>query len=190
MKSRFQSWSMTFACLSLAGFVGCNEPAAKAPAPAATGEQHAEGDGHEHGEEGHADHDHPSEGPHHGHLIELGEEEYHAELTHDDATGKVTIYLLDSGAKNSVPIAAEAVTINLVTDGKPKQFTLPAVADENDPAGKSSRFEVADEELHEALEAENAKGRLNITIEGKDYVGTIEHAAHGEHEHEEHDHKD
>ena len=85
MKFCTQSWSMAITCLSLASFVGCNDSAVKAPAPAATGEQHVEGDGHDHG--------HASEGPHHGHLIELGEEEYHAELTHDDATGKVRLFL-------------------------------------------------------------------------------------------------
>ena len=44
-------------------------------------------------------HDHPEEGPHHGHLIELGGGEYHAELTHDDATKTVAIYLLGKDAK-------------------------------------------------------------------------------------------
>ncbi len=42
-------------------------------------------------------HSHPTEGPHHGTLIELGKEEYHAELVHDDKM--VTIYILDSAAK-------------------------------------------------------------------------------------------
>ena len=32
------------------------------------------------------EHDHPSEGPHHGSLIELGKEAYHAELVHDEKT--------------------------------------------------------------------------------------------------------
>ena len=32
----------------------------------------------------HAGHAHPSEGPHHGDLIELGNEEYHAEILHDE----------------------------------------------------------------------------------------------------------
>jgi len=180
MKSYFETWSMIFACLSLVSLAGCTEPAGNAPAT-----------GNQQGEEGHAEHNHPSEGPHHGHLIELGDEAYHAELTHDDATGKVTVYLLAGDATTSVPIAAESVTINLMLERKPKQFTLLAVADEKDPAGQSSRFEVADEALHEALEAENAQGRLNVTIGGKDFVGTIEHAAHGEHEHEDekHEHK-
>ena len=45
---------------------------------------------HEH-DHGHA---HPSEGPHHGALIELGKEDYHAEIVHDEKTDTVTIYIL------------------------------------------------------------------------------------------------
>jgi hypothetical protein len=172
MRCSLKSWSCAAAFGSLLAFVGCQETASKPAAPVA-GEQHAEGDGHAH----------PTEGPHHGHLIELGQEEYHAELTHEEATDKVTIYLLDSGAKESVPTASAQVTMNFVVDGKPQQFTLPAAPDVNDPAGKSSRFELADADLHEAIEAESAKGRLNVTIDGKDFVGSIEHEAHDEHEH-------
>ncbi|MCE2751496.1 MAG: hypothetical protein LW720_06355 [Pirellula sp.] len=36
-------------------------------------------------------HAHPSEGPHHGSLVELGKEEFHAELVHDSKS--VTIYI-------------------------------------------------------------------------------------------------
>lgn len=175
MTCRIQSWRLFVTALTLAGFVGCGQPAAPPPAPSS--EEHHKEDGHEHG--------HATEGPHHGHLIELGEEEYHAELTHDEATSKVTIYLLDSGAKDSVPTAAAEVTINFAVDGKPKQFILLAVPDANDPPGQSSRFELANADLHEALEADNAEGRLNVTINDKEFVGSIEHQAHGEHEHHE-----
>ncbi len=177
MKCHLKSWCYAAAYGSLLTFVGCQKPAPQPPAPDASGEQHAKGDGHEHG--------HPSEGPHHGHLIELGQEEYHAELTHDEATNKVTIYLLDSVAKDSVPTEAAEVTVNFVVDGKPKQFSLPAAPDAGDPPGQSSRFELADADLHEALETVNAKGRLNVTINDKEFVGSIEHQAHGEHEHHE-----
>ncbi len=69
-------------------------------------------------------HSHPTEGPHHGTLIELGKEEYHAELVHDDKM--VTIYILDSAAKTAVPIDSLELVINLVHDGKPEQFKLAA----------------------------------------------------------------
>jgi pyoverdine/dityrosine biosynthesis protein Dit1 len=69
-------------------------------------------------------HEHPSEGPHHGSLIELGKEEFHAELVHDDKS--VTIYVLDSAAKNFVPADASEVVINVLHDGKPEQLKLAA----------------------------------------------------------------
>ena len=49
-------------------------------------------------------HAHPTEGPHHGSLIELGKEDYHAEFVHDDTTDTVTIYILDAAAAKAVPI--------------------------------------------------------------------------------------
>ena len=74
---------------------GC-QPAATPPAPTAPAAS-----AHEHDEHAHA-----HEGPHHGSIVELGNEEYHAEIVHDDATGTVTVYLLDSSAKKSVTTTA------------------------------------------------------------------------------------
>jgi hypothetical protein len=136
-----------------------------------------------HSEAGH--HDHPTAGPHGGGLIELGNEEYHAELVHDDQAGTVTIYVLDSAAKASVPIEATEVTINLKHDDQAEQFKLAAAADQGDPAGKSSRFVSSDAELAKHLDHEDAAPQLVLTINGKQYRGAIEHdhgdnAKHGE----------
>ena len=68
-----------------------------------------------------AHHDHPAEGPHKGHLIELGNEEFHAELTHDDATKTVTIYLLGADAKTAAMSADPELALNLVVAGEPPQ---------------------------------------------------------------------
>lgn len=157
--------------LTLTLCLGCGSSA-----PPKTAEKSPEGHDHAEGE-----HAHPSEGPHHGHLIELGNEEYHAELTHDDATHTVTIYVLDSAAKKAVPIDAKEVLINLIVEGKPEQFHLVAAPQEGDAVEMSSRFSLADEKLHEALEAKTTTGRLNLTIEGKPYSGNVVH--------HEHDHK-
>jgi hypothetical protein len=123
-------------------------------------------------------HAHPSEGPHHGHLIELGKEEYHAELTHDDATHTVTVYLLDGAAKKSVPIEEKELTLNMVVDGKPSQFKLAAMPEDSDPEGQASRFSLSDEGLLEAVESEKATGRLTVKIKGKSYSGNVEHQEH------------
>jgi len=131
-----------------------------------------------HQEEEHA---HPEEGPHHGHLIELGQEEYHAELVHNDASKTVTIYVLDSSAQAAVAIEEPEVKLNLVVDGQPQQFTLPAAPQSTDAAGKSSLFSLQDEALLAALESPKATGRLNITIAGKSYSGVIDHHDHEGH---------
>lgn len=141
-------------------------------------DEHKPGDGHDHSGEAHAE-----EGPHHGHLIELGKEEYHAELTHDEATHTVTIYMLDSSAKKSVPIEAKELLLNLTVGSKGTQFKLPALPQESDPEGMASRFQLAEEALCDGLDAKDAKGRINVDIAGKSYAGAIEHSAHGEHKH-------
>ncbi len=128
--------------------------------------------------------DHPSEGPHHGGLIELGKEEYHAELVHDEDAGQVAIYVLDGSAKTAVPIEAKEVTINVQHDGKPEQFSLAAKPDKNDPEGKSSRFVSEDAELIEHLDEEGATARLVLKINGKSYNGKVTHS----HDHAGHNH--
>ena len=155
--------------LSVALSAGCNSktsgPAAEAPKD----------------EAGHAEHDHPTEGPHGGELIELGNEEYHAELTHEN---EAIVYLLDGSAKAAAPSDATEVTINLSHDGKGEQFRLAASRDTNDPEGKSSRFTSNDAELLKDLQEGHAEVALVVTINGKQYRGNLEHE-HGE---EEHDH--
>src|SRR5579863_3043491 len=82
-------------------------------------------------------------GPHGGHLVELGNEEYHAEVAFDKGAAKLTVYVLDSTAKKPTPIEAKEITLNLLIDGKSKPFSLVASRQAEDPKGKSSRFELA-----------------------------------------------
>ena len=128
-------------------------------------------------------HAHPTEGPHHGDLIELGNEEYHAELLHDEQS--VTIYVLNGAADKQVPIDATEITINTTHDGQPEQFNLAASPDQNDPAGKSSRFVSSDGDLVAHIDEEGAEHRLVLTISGKSYRGEIAHDHDG---HEGHNH--
>lgn len=129
-------------------------------------------------------HEHGEQGPHHGDLIELGNEEYHAEIVHGDGGG-ITVYLLDSQAAKAVPIDASDVVINLNHDGNAEQFRLPAAADEGDPAGQSSRFALKNEELADDLDSEKTTARLVVKIGGTSYTGKIEHhhAGGSHHEH-------
>lgn len=126
---------------------------------------------------------HPAHGPHGGDLIELGAEEYHAELVHDEKSGAITIYLLDELAAKPVAIEATEIVININHDGTPEQHKLAAAPQSEDPMGKSSRFTATgNEELAKDLDAEGVDARLQVTINGTGYTGKIVHS-HGDHDH-------
>ena len=55
---------------------------------------------------------HAHTGPHKGTLVELGDEEFHAEIVHDDEMGMVTVYLLGSDAKTAVATDAKDIAVN------------------------------------------------------------------------------
>lgn len=131
------------------------------------------------GEKAH-DHDHGAHGPHGGALVELGDDEYHAEVLCDAAAGDVTVYILDGSAKSPVSIDAPEVVINFVRGGEPAERRIPAAPQEGDPPGKSSRFVSSkDPDFVRAMKAPDAKPRLRATIGGTPFNGPIEL----EHEH-------
>lgn len=132
-----------------------------------------------------APHAHPDEGMHHGELIELGNEDYHAEMLHEGDL--LTIYVLDGTATKTIPIESTEVFMNVVHDGKPKQYTLKAQPDDGDPNGKSSRFTVSSADLVAQLDAEGTKAKLVLTINGTSYRGEVVHDHEG-HDHAGHNH--
>lgn len=146
---------------------------------------HFEGDGHDHGDA--AAGAHPTEGPHGGHLIELGNEEFHAELLHDEASHTVSVHILDSAGKTPVTIDSPQITLQLFIDG---QFATHALnSAPGQAAGAASHFQTVSESLCDSLcHDEEVRGRLQVSIGGKPFTGTIEHSSHGEHDHEGHDH--
>lgn len=168
--------SLTLAVFSVAGCSNDSSSESPTAGPETSGPPNTVDD--------HAGHSHPSEGPHHGELIELGNEEFHAEILHDEDAGSVTIYILNGAATEQVPIDATDVTINARHAGKPEQFKLTAQPDTDDPQGKSSRFVSTDEDLAHHLDEEGAEPRLVLTINGKSYRGVISH----DHDHEAHVH--
>jgi hypothetical protein len=175
MKCRFTGCLQPLAFCAAFAFAGCNATSTSSTSPQTHAADHDHGSGDVH--------EHAAEGPHHGQLIELGQGEFHAELTHDDATKTVTLYLLDKDAKQPVTIADPEITLNLVVAGKPTQVKLAASPQEGDAAGQSSRFSIADQSVIEALDATGTTGRLNVTISGQAYSGAVEHHEHGGHEH-------
>ncbi|MES2794147.1 MAG: hypothetical protein V4719_31325 [Planctomycetota bacterium] len=165
---------LKFGCQLLCCGVICSAPllssASAAPKPAPKSEAKAE------------EHAHPEVGPHKGALIELGDEEYHAEILFDEDKDLVTIYLLDSAAKVAVASDAKEVVVNLKHDGKGVQFKLKAVPMKADPEGKASRYASKSAELMHAMHEKDAKPQLRVAIKGKTYSGKIE--PHDDHDHE------
>lgn len=136
-------------------------------------------------------HEHPAEGPHGGHLVELAEpgkenkEEYHAEWTHDDATGKVTVYILDGEAKKPVPIAADTVVIKVKAGEETDSHELAAVDRTTGDNPTAFKFEIESKELLGKLETLKAvSATVHVDVNGKPYEGKIE-----EHEHDHAGHK-
>ena len=165
--------------LSLCVAVGCTDTAETTDGNSAPGTDLPPGT-----MDDHAGHAHPSEGPHNGDLVELGNEEYHGEVVHNEDADALEIYILDGSATKQVAIDATELTINVSHDSKPEQFTLTAKPDEGDEAGKSSRFVSDDKELMEHLDEEGTNPRMVVKINGKSYRGEITHS----HDHEGHDH--
>ena len=147
----------------------CSPPAeqpAQQPDPQHTDTDHAD----------EADHVHPTAGPHGGHLIELGNEQYHAELLHDGDTHTVTVHLLDSAGRQPVAADQPQITLQVFQDGQFVDYTLKAAGDK---AAGTSEFQVVDERLTQLLsQGEQARGRLRVSIDGQPLVGTLDHAGH------------
>ncbi len=138
-------------------------------------------------EHGHAhthDHGH-GHGPHDGDLIELGEEEFHAEAVVDEEKSKLTLYVLGADAKTAVYIEAKELTLELPGKDAPVvAFALTAGPADKD--GKASRFEITSEALFEAFHQDpKTVGKFKVSIGGKEFEGQIKH----EHDHDAHDHK-
>jgi len=175
-----------------ASLAGCGDQPTTGPPPSAALGDHEQGDheqgdhehgdheqgDHEQGDHEHGDHGHGTVGPHHGELIELGDEAYHGELLHDAQAGSITIYILDGNAHALVPVAEGAVTLNLMLDGSPSGFQLTAERTEKDPAGRASRFILTNKHVVDALDQEGARGQLRVIIGGKPFSGAIEHGGH------------
>jgi hypothetical protein len=163
-------------CLALGLLIGCQ--------PAAETRTFTEEDNQTHADE----HDHAHEhahGPHEGHIVELGGEDYHAELTLDAATRKLTVYLLQADMKTPLPVDAQNVQVRLKAGDATQEIVLAAQPQPNDGEGKSSQFQQTEGELPAAIkDAEGLEGEVVVTFGGTQYRGAITH----DHGHEGHDH--
>jgi hypothetical protein len=127
---------------------------------------------------------HPSRGPHGGELLEIGNEEFHAEIVVDEVKKQFLVYLLEKDAKSSLSIDEPYLMVNLLLSGKPMQIKLPSIAQETNAKGASSCYGAVSPELVDALHAPKADPRLATRIHNKAYVTKIVH----KHDHSGHNH--
>jgi hypothetical protein len=130
-------------------------------------------------------HDH-AHGSHGGHLVALGNKEYHAEVTYVPILRKVGVYILGPDQKTAHPIDAKSVKVDLVLKGKPMAVTLDSKPLDTEKDGKSSHFEgTGGADLYkDAKSIEDLEGKLTVEIDGKSYTGELGH----DHDHDGHDH--
>ena len=88
-----------------------------------------------------AKHDHRP--PHGGTVISLGNEEYHLELVHDPAKGKLVAYVLDGELDRFIRVAAPSFLIIVVVEGRDEVLTFQPVASKatGEAVGDTSMFE-------------------------------------------------
>lgn len=167
-----QTWLVLAGVFGVGAVLGCgggnsNEYKPAAQLPVAPDEAHH---GHEH-----------AHGPHGGYLIELGQEEYHAELVVDGKTHTLTIYLLGSDGKSAAGTAADNVTIAL---GGETSLTLQAVE------GAADTYQLTDAKaVDELLDDGFLHGTLSVKIGEKSYSVELDiHFEEEGHDHAEHAH--
>jgi hypothetical protein len=131
----------------------------------------------------HADEHAHAHGPHDGHIVELGGDDYHAEITLDPASRKLTAYLLGSDLKTPLPTDAPSVSVRLKVGEETQELTLSPQPQMGDGEGKASQFTMTEGTLPESIkDAEGLAGEVVVTIGGTQYRGPITH------DHEGHDH--
>jgi hypothetical protein len=162
---RWTSFVIVLAFVGLAGCVGCDS---KPPAPKPANEDHG--------------HSHDAKGPHMGQVMAIGKEEYHAEFVWDNASGKVTVYLLDKDIKANPAAASgqETITIEGKIKDDMKTYELAAVNRTGEPP-LASQFEVDDKDLASLLEnlGGNNTATLKVKIGDKEFADPISFEDHG-----------
>lgn len=128
----------------------------------------------------HAGHDHSSLGPHGGHVLELGEEDYHAEWRFNNDSGKVTIYLLDAAVKKPVTTTAATLSVQVKVGEDVSDYELPAINQSDDNPPTTSEFELVDTVMLEYLKGvgHGIDATLTVVIGDKEYSGAFGHLPH------------
>lgn len=178
-----QTFRVAVCGLGLALFVGCtskdetrtfDDKDSKASAEAEHGHDHA----HAHGPNG-------------GHLLEVGEEQYHVEVVFDGKGRSMTTYILGPDAKTAFPIDAKVIDFDLEVGDEEQEIPLAAKPLEGEKEGTSSRFVAEGKAIPESIKVESdLNGHFHLDIGEDHFHVDLEHGDHAGHDHEGHDHKE
>ena len=172
----------TLALLGLGCFLvlpGCGDGGGYAPV---TSEEVDQAEAHVHEE-----HEHHHEAPHGGHLIELGDHLFNAEVVLDADADKLMVYVLDAHAENAQAVDQEQIVF-AVEGGD--AITLAADPQEGDAEGQASRFTASGDQVAAIEDIEDLHGSVTVEINGESYTGELEHDHDHGHDDHGHDHGD
>lgn len=145
------------------------------------------------GHDDHSGHGHGAHGPNGGDIVEVGSEEFHAEVVVDEAEHRINVFILGSDAKTAKPIAASDISISFKHGDEVEEFKLAASALDGEAEGQASKFTITDEELFEELHEHPEGATLNFSDGDQALTGTVKHShghghGHGGHGHGDGDH--
>lgn len=181
---RFSPSFQVMCCgVALALFAGCSAQEETRTFDEKDSQASAEAE-HEHGH----GHDHAAHGPNGGHLLEVGEEQYHVEVVFDKDKRTLTAFILGPDAKTAHPIAGETIDFDMEIGDKEHEIPLAAKPLEGEKDGKSSRFVAEGKAIPESVKAESdLNGHFHLDI-GEDHFHVD--LTHGDHDHDhDHDHE-
>lgn len=178
---RFSQTFQVMVCgIGLALFVGCTSKDDTRTFDAKDSEASTEAE-HDHG--------HAAHGPNGGHLLEVGEEQYHVEVVFDNDGRTLTAFILGPDAKTAFPIEGEMIDFDLEVGDKEHEIPLAAKPLEGEKEGKSSRFVAEGKAIPDSIKAESdLNGHFHLDIGEDHFHVDLEHGDHDGHDHG--DHKD
>jgi len=138
--------------------------------------------------EDHDDHDHDHhniKATHGGEIFEVGEHVAFIELVHDEAKGKMTLYLYDKNGKSFLIETPPRLNFEIKAgkSKKRKQLIMKALHIKHK---KSYEFEISDA----ILKGDDFKLIVSLKLNKKSFRVNAEHSHHDADEHEGHDHDD
>jgi hypothetical protein len=175
MRCRTRWFYLVVVMVCAAGSMGCNRAGAPPAADAPKADVAIK-------------HNHGAPGPHGGPRPTLGNHEYHAELTHDESSGEVAVYITD-GQYKQVSVPEQELYLTVAVAGKPKEFVLVNDAKQKATPAAETRFVLVDKLLAGAI-GDKANVQMNATIKGKPYAAAFAAAsqAHDDDDDDDHGH--